>query len=193
MKFITILFFCAVLFTSCNKDIQAVLEPDITVVDYNYSFDRYMANVDGKMDPIIIKQRNIVIIQVKQDGYTLIEDQEVADSLIVSELTRYVIPNPEDTSMPAVQENEFTHSGRVLQTSKLVVAASYHENLNFNDYNRIRNYIYTAFYNARNEFALKKFKKSIGELIRSSEQIDQERLLEIKEIYPIRYTEVVAK
>ncbi|WMI68186.1 hypothetical protein [Mangrovimonas sp. YM274] len=81
--------------TSCKKEIDSIieLEADYKVIELDYGFDNYMKNTRDKSEQIIIKQRNIVLIDVDKNGGTTIEDNFIPDSLIISEFKKYIIPN----------------------------------------------------------------------------------------------------
>jgi len=179
--------------TSCKEEFEEILETDYLIVEVDYGFDNYAKNIRKKSEQIIIKERNIVIIDVDKDGQIKIENNLVEDNLIVTELKKYIISNPENKQMPVTIEKEFEHSGNVVMNKNLLVSAKFNQELDYKTYNEIRNKIYTSFNEVRNEFSLKTFNKTLVELIHSSEQIDSLKWNELKQIFPIRYSEIIGK
>src|SRR5690606_3530346 len=103
----TLLLILTIMNISCKKDVETILETDYKVIELDYGFDNYNKNIRNKADRIIIKERNIVIIDVDKNGRILIENKIIEDSLIIPELKKYIIPNPENNEMPNTIEKEF--------------------------------------------------------------------------------------
>ncbi|WP_248722597.1 hypothetical protein [Seonamhaeicola sp. ML3] len=177
--------------TSCKKELDTLLEleADYKVIDLEYGFDDYMRNIRDKSDQLIIKQRNIVLIDVDKNGETTIENNIVPDSLILSEFKKYIIPNTADEKMPMTTEKSFQYSGKVLTQKYITILAKYNRELSYEKYQNIRNKFYLAYYEVRNEFSLLKFNKSLTELLKSDEPEDLMKWREITQIFPIRYME----
>ena len=177
--------------SSCKKDLDNLieLEADYKVIDLEYGFDNYMRNVRDKSEQLIIKQRNIVLINVDKNGETTIEDNLIPDSLIISEFKKYIIPNPADEKMPMTTEESFQYSGKVKTHKNITILAKYDKELNYEKYQKIRNKFYLAYNEVRNEFSLSKFDKSLTELLNSNEETDIIKWREIRQIFPIRYME----
>jgi len=177
--------------TSCKEEIESVLESDYKVIELDYGFDNYMKNTRDKSEQIIIKERNLVLIDVDKNGETIIEDNFIPDSLIISEFKKYIIPHPTDEKMPMTIEKDFQYSGKVNMHKSITILARYNKELSYEKYREIRNKFYLAYNEVRNEFSLSKFDKSLTELLNSDKQEDIIKWREIKEIFPIRYTETV--
>jgi hypothetical protein len=150
-----------------------------------------MNSRDSEGEPFIIKERNIVIIEVDQNGIISIEDKIVADSLISYELIKYITPRPNNDKMPMTIEREFDYSGKVTMTKSLLVAARYHESIDYKKYSHVRNSIYASYNTVRNDFCLEKFGKTIQEISESNEEVDNEIWREVRQIFPIRYHEIL--
>tara|TARA_B110001450_G_C17418051_1_gene398646 strand:- start:55 stop:648 length:594 start_codon:yes stop_codon:yes gene_type:complete len=178
---------------SCKQEFEAVLETDYIIVEVDYGLDNYTKNIRKKSEPIIIKERNIVIINVDKNGQIKIEGNVVEDSLIVTELKKYIISNPENKQMPFTTEKEFEYSGNVVMNKNLLISAKFNQELDYKKYSEIRNKIYSSFNEVRNEFSIKTFNKTLVELIHSSEQIDNLKWNELKQIFPIRYSEIIGE
>nr|WP_321222914.1 hypothetical protein [uncultured Psychroserpens sp.] len=176
---------------SCKKEIETLIETDYKVIEFEYGFDNYMNNFRSESDPFIIKERNIVIINTNKDGMVTIEDNFVEDSLITTELLKYIIPSPENEKMPITIEKEFELSGKLIVNKNLIILAKFNEKLEYEKYRNIRKSIYSAYNKARNEFSIKKFDKNLMELINSSEEDDITKWREIRQAIPIQYTEIV--
>jgi hypothetical protein len=179
--------------TSCKNELKSMmeLEVDYKVVQLEYGFDNYMKNLRNKSEQIVIKQRNLVVVDVEKNGVTKIEDKVVNDSLIINELKKFIIPNPQNEEMPITIEKEFQYSGKVDVNKNIIVLGIFDKELNYEKYREIRNKIYIAFNEVRNEFALVKFNQSTQEIIDSDKESDNEKWTEINRIFPIRYTETV--
>ena len=178
---------------SCKKDVETILETDYKVIELDYGFDNYNKNIRNKADRIIIKERNIVIIDVDKNGRILIENKLIEDSLIIPELKKYIIPNPENNEMPNTIEKEFEFSGKVIMNKNLMISAKFDEELDYKKYSKIRNKIYLSFNEVRNEFSLERFNKTFEELLNSTKEEDLWKWGEIKQITPIRYTEFLVE
>jgi hypothetical protein len=185
----TTLFTFLLFLISCKKDIELPLESDYKVVEMDYGFHNYMSNIRDKSEQIIIKERNIVLIDVDKNGKTNIEGNFIPDSLIISEFKKYIIPNPLDENMPITVTKDFHYSGKVFLQKNIMVVAKYSKDLNYEKYREIRDKFYIAYNEVRNEFSLSKFDKGLIELLKSEEQEDNLKWEEIREIFPIRYTE----
>jgi hypothetical protein len=160
-------------------------------MELEYGFDNYMKNIWNQSEEIIIKERNIVLINVAKDGQTKIEKNSIADSLIIPELKKYIIPNPENDEMPMTVEREFKYSGKVDINKNIIVLGIFDKKLDYEKYREIRNKIYIAFNEVRNEFSTRKFNKTLPKLIQSSKEEDVTQWREIRQIFPIRYMETV--
>lgn len=178
---------------SCSKEKETIQKVNFKVIELNYDFHNYMGNIREKSNPFVIKERNFLEINVNQKGECKIEGKIVSDSLIITELKKYIIPNSENNKMPMTVEKEFHYSGKVSVTKQLLISGFYDKKLNYENYSKIRNKIYIAYSEVRNDFAKRKFKKSINELLNSKEQDDFLKGKEITEIFPILYTEVINK
>lgn len=174
---------------SCKQEPETTLEADYKVVEVDYGFDNYMDNMKGNTEAIIIKQRNIIFIDVDKNGQTKIERNIVQDSLIVTELKKHITPSPENNEMPITVEREFEYSGKVFVNKNIIVLATFDKELDYEKYYRIRNKIYLSYHEIRNEFSMNKFNQSVGELISSTEEDDILKWQEIRQIFPIRYME----
>ena len=177
--------------TSCKEEIESVLEADYKIIELDYGFDNYMKNTRDKSDQFIIKQRNLVLIDVDKNGETIIEDNFIPDSLIRTEFKKYIIPNPTDEKMPMTIEKNFRYSGKVNVHKNITILAKYDKELNYEKYREIRNEFYLAYNEVRNEFSISKFGKSLSELLNSDEEEDILKWKEIRQIYTVRYTESV--
>jgi len=181
------------IFISCKKEIETVLEPDLIVIDFYYGEDNYEKNIRDNSKPIIVKERNILEIDVNKNGECKIEGKIIQDSLIVHELKKYLTPNPENSKMPQTIESEFTYAGKVTMNEDLLISALFDKDLSYKNYSRIRNKIYSAYNETRNEFTKEKYGKTLYELMNSSEEIDDIKWSELAEIIPFNYVEVIDK
>ena len=108
---------------SCDKEIKLMLKPEYKVIEFYYGFDNYMTNVRGnKVEPFIIKERNYLEIIINEKGEFELEKKMIESNLIVSELKKYLIPNPENKEMPETIEQEFTYAGKVITNKSLFIS-----------------------------------------------------------------------
>jgi hypothetical protein len=63
--------------------------------------------------------------------------------------------------------------------------------LNYKKYNKIRNKIFIAYNEVRNEFTLKKYGKSLSELRNEDKEIEMQKYYELTSIFQFRYTEIM--
>ncbi len=180
---------------SCKRASETLLEleEDYKVIELEYGFDNYLKNIQDSSEEIVIKERNIIIIKVREDGNINIEKKAVSDSLITIELKKYIVPNPDNDEMPKTVEKMFKYSGKVNVNESIIVLGIFHKKLNYEKYREIRNKIYIAYNEVRNEFSLRKFDKTLLELIQSKEEKDIIIWREIRQIFPIRYMETIAE
>jgi hypothetical protein len=174
---------------SCENGQETKLDPDYTVVEVNYAFHNYRQNLMEDTNFFIIKKRNLVVINVDKDEKIMINSIPVEDSLVVAELKKYIIPNPNDKEMPSTIKQEFEFSGRVVMNSNLCLLARFNKDLSYESYSTIRNKIFSAYNEVRDTFSLKKFNKTYRELVNSSDEIDDYKREEVAIIFPIRYSE----
>lgn len=187
LKFLLLILMIAI--TSCKKE----LETDHRVIEVNYEFDNYMRNLRDTSEIFVIKQRNLVIINVDKDGQTRIEKNIVEDSLIIAKLKKYITPSPENNKMPITVERDFQYAGKVIANKGLLIMARFDKELNYEKYSDVRNKIYSAYNAVRDDLAMEIFDKTFNELINSNEKSDIMKLNELRRIIPIRYTETVSE
>lgn len=168
-----------------------MLETDYKVVEVDYGFDNYIKNIRDKSGQVVIKERNIILINVDKNGRTKIENEFVEDSLIVTKLIKYITPTPENNEMPITIKKEFQYAGKVDVIPNIIVLASFDQELDYETYSGIRNRIYLSFNHVMNEFSVKKFNQTLEELINSTKLDDVLKWQEIRQIFPNRYTETI--
>ncbi|QMU63344.1 MAG: hypothetical protein GKR88_02985 [Flavobacteriaceae bacterium] len=93
-------FSLAILLISCNDKKETIQKSNAEIIELNYDFHNYIGNIRDKSNPPIIKERDYLEIRVNQKGECQIKGKIVSDSLIISELKKYIIPNSENNQMP---------------------------------------------------------------------------------------------
>jgi hypothetical protein len=176
---------------SCQKGLESMLEADSKVVELEFGFDNYMQNIRDKSGFYVIKERNLVEIEIDKNGRTIIEDNFIEDSLIIAEFKKYLIPNPSDKKMPMTFKANFKYSGEVNMHKNVTIIGKYDKELNYEKYREIRNKFYLAYNEVRNEFSILKFNKSLTELLNSDDDEDLLKWREIRRIFPISYMEAM--
>ena len=196
-KFLFYLILASSILTSCKKELKEIdelLEYDHKVIEFYYGFDNYTKNIrDNDLDPIIIKERNLLEINVDKNGLCKIEGKIIEPELIITEIKKYLIPNPENEIMPKTIEKEFTYAGKVVVNENLLILALIDKDLNYKKYSELRNKIHIARNEVRNEFTVKKYGKNLAELMVSKKEIENEQFYELNEIFPFNYTESIEK
>jgi hypothetical protein len=194
-KILLYLVIASSMFISCKKEIEEInelLETDFIAIQFYYGFDNYTKNIrDSDLDPIIIKERNFLEINVNKNGVCNIEGKNIEPELIITELKKYLIPNPENENMPKTIEKEFTYAGKVTVNENLLISALFDKDLSYKKYSEIRNKIYLAYNEVRNEFTIKKYGKNLAELMTANKEIENEQFYELNVIFPFRYTEIM--
>jgi hypothetical protein len=181
------------IFTSCKEEVKEVLETDFKVIEFYYGYDNYMTNVrdNKKSKPLVIRERNILEINVNKNGDFELEGDIVQPNLIISELKKYLIPNPQNKEMPETIEQEFTYAGKVITNKSLFISALFDKNLNYKKYNKIRNKIFNAYNEVRNEYAIKRYGKTLSELRNQDKEIEMQKYYELTSIFQFRYVEIM--
>jgi len=171
---------------SCLEKFESASEVDYKVIEIH----SYANIINENTEPIIIKERNLIHILVNKKGECKIKKRIVEDSLIVYELKKYLIGDPENKNMPVMVEWDFEYAGKVVVNENFLIAANYDKELSYEKYQDIRHKIYVAFNEVRNEFSKKTFHKTWDELINSTDENDIFRTDEILAIFPFNYTEI---
>jgi len=191
-KILLYLVIASSIFISCKKEINELLETDFKVIEFYYGFDNYAKNIrDYDLDPLIIKERNFLEINVDKNGACKIEGKNIEPELIITELKKYLIPNPENERMPKTIEKEFTNAGKVIVNENLLISVLFDKDLSYKKYSEIRNKIYIARNEIRNEFVINKYGKNLTELMTSDKEIENEQFHELNSIFPFNYTEIM--
>jgi hypothetical protein len=194
-KILLYLIIASSILISCKKEINKVdelLKADYKVIDFYYGYDNYFKNIrDNESNPLRIRERDIVEININENGNCEIEEKVIELDSITNEIKKYLIPNPENEKMPETLEKEFLHAGKVILNKKLKFVVLINENISYKKYSEIRNKIYIAHNIVRNDFALKKYGKGLSELLLPNNEIEKEQINEIIEIFPLNYLEVM--
>ena len=194
-KILLYLLIASSILISCKKEIEEInelLETDFKVIEFYYGYDNLMKNVRSKdSEPIIIRERNFLEINVNENGKFNLEGKIVKSDSIIFELKKYLTPNPENEKMPETIEKEFPYAGKVITNKNLFISALFSENLNYKKYSEIRNKIFLAYNQVRNELAVKKYGKTLSELRFSKNENELEKYYELANILQFRYTEIM--
>jgi hypothetical protein len=194
-KILLYLLIASSILISCKKEIEEInelLETDFKVIEFYYGYDNLMKNVRSKdSEPIIIRERNFLEINVNENGEFNLEGKIVKSDSIIFELKKYLTPNPENENMPETIEKEFPYAGKVITNKNLFISALFSENLNYKKYSEIRNKIFLAYNQVRNELAVKKYGKTLSELRFSKNENEVEKYYELANILQFRYTEIM--
>jgi hypothetical protein len=188
-----VLLFCA----SCQeKSVKVKVEDqaskkdaDYYVVQLSYDFDNYIKNERSKEDPIMINIRNVFVINCDSIGVCRIKGVEIPIDRIKSEIKKILINKTDSKAFPSLSRDMFEYSGLVIYPPDFTILVKYHPNVTYKQFSRIRNEIFKAYNDIRNEFALSRFNKTMAQLRKSETDEDRGRFKEVKIIYPIRYSE----
>jgi hypothetical protein len=195
-KVLLYLIIASSIFISCKKEIEEInelLKSDFKVIEFYYGYDNYMTNVrdNKKSETIIIRERNFLEINVNKNGDFELEGKIVQPHLIVSELKKYLLPSPQKKGMPETIEQEFTYAGKVITNKNLFISALFDKDLNYKKYNKIRNKIFSAYNEVRNEFTIKRYGKTLSELRNQDKEKEMQKYYELTSIFQFRYVEIM--
>jgi hypothetical protein len=194
-KVLLYLIIASSIFISCKKEIKEInelLETDFKIIEFYYGYDNYEKNIrNAESEPIIIKERNILEINVDINGNCEIEGKNIEPDSIILELKKYLIPNPENKKMPKTIEKKFTYAGKTTVNENLLISVLFDKDLSYKKYSEIRNKIYIARNEIRNKFAIKNYGKSLAELMISDKKIENEQFYELNNIFPFNYSEIM--
>ena len=190
--FIAYLFLISIVLCSCGKDLESMIKADYRVIDFDYYRHNYESNIRDKSEPLIIRERNIVEVDISASGEVIIEGKKIAQDSIISELKKFLIPNPSNREMPETIQMDLPYSGKVASNrEKLLISAAFKKEMTYEKYSAIRRKFFIAYNEVRNDFAQKKFGKTLYDLMRSEESSDQDKYYEIASIFRFNYVEVI--
>lgn len=178
---------------SCSDQKRKEKQADYKLVELNYSFQNYMDNIRDTAESFNIRERDILIIDTDVNGISEIDKKLVSESMLVIELKKFIVGNPEDDKMPSTIKKKFSYSGEVDTNKRFVILAKYPQDISYQNYRKVRDKIFIAYSEVRNDFAVSKFGKTVTQLMNSSDEVERSKWNEILQIYPMMYTELLDK
>lgn len=188
--FLNLLLSSILLFSCAENDKKTVQK----LVQLDYNFQNHIENISSENQPIKIKERNFLHIEVDSVGNCKIDGKKVKKSNLVEEIKKVIVGDSNNPNMPTTIIMNFDYAGEVAVQDKLIINGTFDSKLKYDDYKEIRDKIFLTYSEVRNEFSLKKYGKNINEIISSflengENPEDFNRAPEIFQIYPIRYYE----
>ena len=145
---------------------------------------------------IKVKQRNIFQVLVNANNDLLVEGDIMDVSDLREAAKEFIIGDPtfQDEEMPEGKEETIPLLGTVM-VSKQIVSLQNDRGTDYGMYISVQNELVAAYNEVRNEFALRKFGKTLDELEKSAEASKKAKAQvgAVKKFYPQRISEAEPK
>ncbi len=156
-----------------------------------------MPETDLPEDNKQIKERNIFQVLVNANNDLLVEGERMLVSKLREEAKEFIIGDPtfQDESMPEGVLTEVPILGNVM-VSKQIVSLQNDRGTSYEMYIKVQNELVGAYNDIREEYAQRKFGKSISQLedeIKMSSATAKKQLKAVKKFYPQRISEAEPK
>lgn len=188
-----VLLFCASCHEKSEKvtgaDQEKIKDADHYLVQLSYDFDNYIKNERLNENPMVINIQNILIIDCDSVGVCHIKGVEIPIDSIRGKIVMLLSNKTDSIAFPKLRCEMFEFSGLVTYPSNFTILVNYHPDVKYKQFHKIRNEVFKAYNEVRNEFALSRFNKTMAQLRNSQTDEDRGRFREVKLIYPICYTE----
>lgn len=144
---------------------------------------------------IQIKQRNVFQVLVNANNDLLVEGEVMKVTNLRDEAKRFIVGDASDETMPEFKVTEVPIFGSI-PVSKQIVSLQNDRGTSYEMYIKVQNELVGAYNEVREEFAMRKFGKTIKQLedgaAAGSTKMD-EQLDAVKKIYPQRISEAEPK
>jgi biopolymer transport protein ExbD len=143
-----------------------------------------------------VKQRNVFQVLVNANDDLLVEGEPMLVSNLREEAKNFIIGDPtfRDESMPEGKMTKVPVLGQMM-VSKQIVSLQNDRGTSYDMYIKVQNELVAAYNEVRNEYAQRKFGKTMKQLEKASE-LSEEADLQIdavKDVYPQRISEAEPK
>lgn len=151
---------------------------------------------DPEKKPPEIHERDVFIVLANANNDLLVEGEPMLVSSLREEAKRFIIGDPtfQDKSMPNFKVTDVPLLGRI-KVSKQIVSLQNDRGTSYELYIKVQNELVAAYNEVRNEFAQKKFGKTMKELEKEAERSKKAKmqLKAVKKVYPQRISEAEPK
>lgn len=143
-----------------------------------------------------VRERDVFIVLANANNDLLVEGEPMLVSTLREEAKKFIIGDPtfQDESMPYFKMTDVPLLGRI-KVSKQIVSLQNDRGTSYELYIKVQNELVAAYNEVRNEFAQKKFGKTMKELEKEAERSKKAKmqLKAVKKVYPQRISEAEPK
>tara|TARA_R110000868_G_scaffold44352_4_gene148279 strand:- start:219 stop:824 length:606 start_codon:yes stop_codon:yes gene_type:complete len=151
---------------------------------------------DPQETPPEIKQRNVFQVLVNANDDLLVEGEPILVTQLREAAKEFIIGDPTftDESMPEGRATDVPLLGRIM-VSKQIVSLQNDRGTSYEMYIKVQNELVGAYNDVRNEYAQRKFGKTMQELEAGAEdsKLFDDQLDAVKKVYPQRISEAEPK
>ena len=146
--------------------------------------------------PPEVKERNVFQVLVNANNDLLVEGEPILVTQLREAAKEFIVGDPTftDASMPEGKLTDVPLLGRIM-VSKQIVSLQNDRGTSYDMYIKVQNELVGAYNEVREEFAQRKFGKSIQQLETGAEdsELFEQQLSAVKKVYPQRISEAEPK
>ncbi|MFT5666171.1 MAG: biopolymer transport protein ExbD [Vicingaceae bacterium] len=145
-------------------------------------------------NPPEIRERNVFQVLVNANDDLLVEGEPMLVSNLRAEAKLFIVGDASDESMPEFKDTDVPLLGR-MPVSKQIVSLQNDRGTSYEMYIKVQNELVGAYNEVREEYAQRKFGKTMQQLedgAQATEQFEQQ-LKAVKKVYPQRISEAEPK
>jgi biopolymer transport protein ExbD len=145
-------------------------------------------------NPPEIRERNVFPVLVNAHDDLLVEGEPMLVSNLRAEAKLFIVGDASDESMPEFKDTDVPLLGR-MPVSKQIVSLQNDRGTSYEMYIKVQNELVGAYNEVREEYAQRKFGKTMQQLedgAQATEQFEQQ-LKAVKKVYPQRISEAEPK
>ncbi len=146
--------------------------------------------------PPEVKERNVFQVLVNANNDLLVEGEPILVTQLREAAKEFIIGDPTftDESMPEGRPTDVPLLGRIM-VSKQIVSLQNDRGTSYEMYIKVQNELVGAYNDVRNEYAQRKFEKTMQELEAGAEdsELFDNQLDAVKKVYPQRISEAEPK
>lgn len=151
---------------------------------------------EDQPDPPKVKERNIFQVLVNANDDLLVEGEPIAVSSLREEAKKFIIGDPtwQDITMPEGKLTDVPVLGS-MKVSKQIVSLQNDRGTSYEMYIKVQNELVGAYNDVREEYAQRKFGKTMKQLEEGAEdsKLMKAQLKAVKKVYPQRISEAEPK
>lgn len=146
--------------------------------------------------PPEVKERNVFQVLVNANNDLLVEGEPILVTQLREAAKEFIIGDPtfSDASMPEGRATDVPLLGKIM-VSKQIVSLQNDRGTSYDMYIKVQNELVGAYNDVRNEYAQRKFGKTMQELETAAEdnELFEKQLKAVKKVYPQRISEAEPK